>query len=377
VSIYRDKRSPYYQFDFQIDGHRFHGSTKCTSRKDAERFETLERQKAAALVKATKRSRASLAIDDVAARLWDDTAQYDAEPKSTETNLARLIGYFGPAKSLTDIDHKAAKDLVAWRRGHRVSRRGKLTKEQRELLPLISNATVNRSASKVLQRLFTFAKAEGAIFENEPKWGDLWLQEPEERVRELRTEEADAFDDAMRDDYEPFFDFARASGMRLKECVTLRWSEVDFGARQIVRTGKGGRRVVFPITPAVREILFPLQGQHSEFVFTYVAIYGNRRLGRVRGQRYPLTYNGAKTAWQRLRALSGVANFRFHDFRHDFGTKLLRDSGNLKLVQKALNHRDIKSTLRYAHVLDEDVAAAVERLAESRKKSRSKVTKAS
>jgi integrase len=71
-----------------------------------------------------------------------------------------------------------------------------------------------------------------------------------------------------------------------------------------------------------------------------------------------------------------VADFRFHDFRHDFGTKLLRESGNLKLVQKALNHRDIKSTLRYAHVLDEDVAAAVERLAESRKKSRNKVRKA-
>ena len=33
-------------------------------------------------------------------------------------------------------------------------------------------------------------------------------------------------------------------------------------------------------------------------------------------------------------------------------------------MQKALNHRDIKSTLRYAHVLDEDVAAAVERLAD-------------
>lgn len=159
--------------------------------------------------------------------------------------------------------------------------------------------------------------------------------------------------------------------MRLKECVTLRWPEVDFGTRQIVRIGKGGRRVVFPITPAIREILFPLQGQHPEFVFTYVAIYGNKRLGRVRGQRYPLTYSGAKTAWQRLRASSGLADFRFHDFRHDFGTKLLRDSGNLKLVQKALNHRDIKSTLRYAHVLDEDVAVAVERLAESRKKSRS------
>jgi integrase len=73
--------------------------------------------------------------------------------------------------------------------------------------------------------------------------------------------------------------------------------------------------------------------------------------------------NGTKSAWQRLRADAGVTDFRFHDFRHDFGSKLLRDSGNLKLVQKALNHGDIKSTLRYAHVLDEDVAAAVERVA--------------
>ncbi|MCP1915704.1 integrase [Bradyrhizobium elkanii] len=377
MSVYRDKRSPYYQFDFQHAGHRFHGSTKCTTRRDAEKFEAAELEKAKALVKATRRAKASLAIDDVADRLWTDSAQYDAEPKATETNLARLITYFGKEKWLTDIDHAAAKEMVAWRRGHRVSRRGKRTKEQEQALPLVSNATVNRSATKVLQRLFTFAKAEGVVFDNEPKWDELLLPEPEERVRELKIAESDALDSSMRDDYGPFFDFVRASGMRLKECVTLRWTEVDFGAKQIVRLGKGGRRVVFPITPAVREILFPLQGQHPDFVFTYVAVYGNKRLGRARGQRYPLTYNGAKTAWQRLRALSGVADFRFHDFRHDFGSKLLRESGNLKLVQKALNHRDIKSTLRYAHVLDEDVAVAVERLAKSRKKSRNKIKKAS
>jgi integrase len=163
----------------------------------------------------------------------------------------------------------------------------------------------------------------------------------------------------------------------LKECVTLKWSEVNFGTRQIVRIGKGGRRVVFPITPAVREILFPLQGQHPEHVFTYFAIYGNRRLGLVRGERYPLTYNGAKSAWQTMRVSAGLVDFRFHDFRHDFGTKLLRDSGNLKLVQKAMNHRDIKSTMRYAHVLDEDVAEAVERLAKSRNKSRTQSRKVS
>lgn len=372
MSVYRDQRSPFYQYDFQCAGNRFHGSTKCTTRRDAEKFEALEREKAKALVKATARAKASLAIDDVAARLWTHSAQYDSEPTATETNLARLIEYFGKSKPLTEIDHKAAQDMVAWRRGHRVKRRGKRTKEEEQALPLVANATVNRSATKVLQRLFAFAKSEKAVFENEPDWEKLLLDEPEERVRELKTEEGDALDGAMRGDYEPFFDFVRASGMRLKECVTLRWAEVDFGAKQIVRTGKGNRRVVFPITPAVREILFPLQGQHPDFVFTYVAVYGNKRLGRVRGKRYPLSYTGAKSAWQRLRANSGVTNFRFHDFRHDFGSKLLRDSGNLKLVQKALNHKDIKSTLRYAHVLNEDVAVAVERLAESRKNSRNK-----
>jgi|SRR3984893_12073137 len=306
-----------------------------------------------------------------------ERAQYDADPDATETNLARLIDYFGKAKSLTDIDHNEAKKMVAWRRVHRVTRRGKRTKEEREALPLISNATVNRSTTKVLQRLFTFAKAEGAQFEHEPKWTELLLSEPPERVRELQDDEATAFDEAMRDDYGPFFEFVRASGLRLKECVTLRWTEVNFGTRQIVRTGKGGRRVVFPITDAIRDILFPLQGQHPEFVFTYVAIYGNKKLGLVRGQRYPLSYNGTKSVWQRIRANAGVNDFRFHDYRHDFGTKLLRDSGNLKLVQKAMNHADIKSTLRYAHVLDEDVAAAVERVAKSRKKSRTGVREAS
>ena len=51
-----------------------------------------------------------------------------------------------------------------------------------------------------------------------------------------------------------------------------------------------------------------------------------------------------------------MSDFRFHDFRHDLATKALRETGNLKLVQRMLNHADIRHTLRYAHVLDEEVA---------------------
>jgi integrase len=127
----------------------------------------------------------------------------------------------------------------------------------------------------------------------------------------------------MRDDYAPFFAFARATGMRLRECVTLRWSEVNFGTMQIIKTGKGGRRIIGEITPTIRDIIFPLQGQHPNFVFTYVCACSNRATGRIKGERYPLSYNGIRSAWQRLRARSGVTDFRFHDFRHNSGNRII------------------------------------------------------
>jgi integrase len=370
VSTYRSKKSaPYYWYDFWIDGRRFHGSTRCTTKREAEKREVIERDKARVLMKAQRHASVSLQIDHVADRYWQEAGQYHAGQDATECNLARLVDYFGPATLLTDIDDVAVAKLVAWRRGQ--------SKKGRKNAPLISAATVNRSTTKVLKRLFGFAKSERVQFEREPNWKRHWLKEPPERVRELHDHEAAAFDAAMRADYGPFFEFVRASGLRQTECVTLRWTEVNFGTRQIVRLGKGGRRITFPITDAIREILFPLQGQHPEFAFTYVAMYGNKRLRRVRGERYPLTLSGTKTAWQRMRAKAGVTDFRFHDYRHDFGTKLLRSTGNLKLTQKAMNHADIKSTLRYAHVLDEDVATAIEGVAKSRGNSRGAVRKVS
>ncbi|MFH7813391.1 tyrosine-type recombinase/integrase, partial [Acetobacter lovaniensis] len=82
------------------------------------------------------------------------------------------------------------------------------------------------------------------------------------------------------------------------------------------------------------------------------------------------TYEFVQTYWQHLCRKAGVVGFRFHDYRHDLGSKVLRQTGNLKLTQRVLNHADIKSTLRYAHVLDSEVADALEQVAKSRTKSR-------
>ena len=94
----------------------------------------------------------------------------------------------------------------------------------------------------------------------------------------------------------------------------------------------------------------------------------------VKGRRYPITYGGLKSQWRRLRKLAGVDGFRFHDFRHDFGASCCANS-NLKLVQRAMNHANITTTARYAHVLDDDVAAALESHQQSRNKSRNAAKK--
>jgi len=158
------------------------------------------------------------------------------------------------------------------------------------------------------------------------------LREPQERVRELKSDEAERLEEAARSDYEPFLNFARASGQRFKECLMLKWSDVDWDERLITTKGKGGRTIIIPIASSIATILWPLRGHHAERVFTYVA--QRSRGNRVKGQRYPLTVNGTKSQWRRTRARAVIENFRFHDIRHDVGTKLLRETGNVKFGAK-------------------------------------------
>jgi integrase len=152
--------------------------------------------------------------------------------------------------------------------------------------------------------------------------------------------------------------------------------------------GKGGKASTIPLSSELREILWPLKGDPTEYVFTYLAkatrvIHSGKGkpTGRstVRGERYPITYSGFGTAWRRFGAAkAGVEDFRLHDFRHTAGTRLLRDGkAILKVVQKLLRHEDITSTMKYAHVFDEDVRAAMEAETKARQEVLQKVLQAS
>jgi integrase len=362
MSVYKPAVSPFYHYDFQWRGARFHGSTKRTDKREAQAVEKAERER----VKHTTApvTSAGMTLDRAAGRYWHEAGQHEAGAENTERDLARLIQYFGAARPIDTITGDDVAKLVAWRRGHRAANTGQL----------IAAGTVNCTTVKLLRRLFTRAKEVwGVRFDREPIWRKHMLKEPTERVRELHEDEAERLDAVMRDDYTPLFDFVRATGQRKTECFTLRWSEVNWETRQIKRKGKGGRDLTVPITDVIRDILWPLRGHHPDRVFTFLVQRTQR--GMVRGERQPITKGGLNTRWRRTRTAAGLVDFRFHDFRHDLATKLLRETGNLKLVQKALNHADIRTTTRYAAVLDEDIAVALDRVQKSRNKSRSATLK--
>lgn len=369
MSVYKPAKTPYYSYDFQIDGHRFFGSTKVTTKREAQDVERdLKKQAKADLAEQKRLGTGPLTLDVAAGRYWTEVGQHHAGSADTWRDLERLIGYFGRDKRLDQITDADVAALVAWRRQHTVKGRKKW--KDGTPVQLIAPATVNRSTLAPLKKLFGRAKRTWKYqFPLEPNWRDHWLEEPEERVRELHDHESDALDAAVRDDYAPWLEFARLTGLRRAETL-IKWSAVNWTTNQIRTRGKGGKWVTTPITSEVRAILEPLKGHHPEYVFTYVC---KRPLeGQEKGKRYPITPEGAKTQWRRARARAKLVDFRFHDIRHDVATKTLRETGNLKLVQRVLNHSSIKTTTKYAHVLDGEIAEALERFAESRKKSRTK-----
>ncbi|RVU15197.1 tyrosine-type recombinase/integrase [Methylobacterium oryzihabitans] len=368
MSVYRPKKagkftSEIYQYDFWCRGRRFHGSTGCRTKRDAERVAQRERDRARREVITLAEAKATpMTIDVAAARFWDERGTFYSSNarKTLDAAIVWIVTQLGRETLIKDIGNAEVAALVAQRRGETLKGRKDDTAPR-----LVSNATVNRTVIEPLRAILRRARDAwdqpiGAI-----SWRSHALPVPRERVRELRDDEESQLLKALPAEFRTVVEFALISGCRLKECVGLRWSAVDWVNRTIEIHGKGGKIAKIPLSSEMRDLLFPLRGRHPEAVFAYTVskARGHRRPGDV----LPITYEGMKTVWRRALPKSKVANYRFHDNRHTAASRLLRAGGDLKVVQTLLRHEDITTTAKYAHVQDEDVRRAMEAASERRR----------
>lgn len=240
----------------------------------------------------------------------------------------------------------------------------------------VSNATVNRHLQMLSRALKYMHRVHRA------KMPDIDLKsaetpEPIERIRELSQDEQTRLLEHLRPDLHAFVKFALMTGARLSTITELRWSDIDHTTRRMTFRLKGGTSMPFPISPEIAALLSALPKselpEHRRFVFTFQV--QNRR-GNPRRKIVP-NGGGLMEDFRAALEAAEIENFRFHDLRHTFATRLLRRTGNLKLVSRLLGHTSVETTTRYAHVLDNDLQDALDgfsvlKSTESRSNSRRK-----
>lgn len=343
MSVYKRPGQEFYSFDFRWRGNRYSGSTGEATKRAAERFEQVERDRIKADTVDTAKP---MTLTAATGLYFEQKGQFLANWKDELRAHAWLEKQIGGSTLLSAISDSTVAQAVAKRRGQKV--RGKL----------VSPATVNRTITQPLRALLRRAERTWKQKVQAITWGDHFLEEAQERIREASADEEGIMLAKARADYAPAVRFALLTGCRREEIVGLCWRNVDFPNREFSVTGKRDKSRTIPMTEPVYALLKMEFPHHGEKVFTYAV--KRTRDGRKRGQRLPITMEGFKTEWRRLRARAKLVDFKFHDTRHTAATRLVRKSGNLKLAQVMLGHSDLATTSRYAHVTKSDLRAAME-----------------
>jgi integrase len=69
-----------------------------------------------------------------------------------------------------------------------------------------------------------------------------------------------------------------------------------------------------------------------------------------------------KRQWRTLCKAAGITGLRLHDLRHSYASALVSGGASLPLIGALLGHSNPATTSRYAHLYDDPLRAAAERI---------------
>lgn len=372
MSVYlpRDKagnaKTRYFQYDFRLKpkgatkSERFFGSTGQTNVRGAERVETRLKE----LAKLGQLSH-TMTVAEACESYWDQKMQYARSAKDQATNLEVISTFLGPETLLVDVTPAMVAEAAAKRARTPVRKYNRRTGKVELTTLKPTPATVNRQLVQPLRRLLKYARRtlKVPVDLGEFEWSDLRRPEADERNREISANEEIKYWQGMRGDFHPIVEMYLLSGRRRSDWVSLLKDKVsleDGSVRVPSRKKKRPGEIVVPLTPTELEIIraeLEKSPAHCPYVFTYEV-----QKGADKGKRMAITPTGLRRAHSTACKRAGISDFRIHDYRHTMATRLLRATGNPKLVMRALDHSSLGSTGRYMHVLDKDVTDAREKV---------------
>ncbi|MEL6411686.1 MAG: site-specific integrase [Pseudomonadota bacterium] len=328
---FRTAKSKIWQYDIQIKGRRFRGST------GTDNFETAKAVEAEIRRNAKRVQKASYTLSEAFGTYHLEISQHQPSAATSASQAKALLKVIPGKSKLEDLTDSDVMRAVAKMRAS------------------CANGTVNRRLQylgRAIKHMATIHKAEVT----ELSLKQLEVKEPQERVRELSFNEQQRLFEHLPADLREPVSFCLLTGARISTMADLRWT--DIGDQEIFFRLKGDQRMTFPISREMQALLSALPRsnviEESRFVFT--------RLHKQTAERCRIVPKGGVFNQQFRQAVhdAEIPDFRFHDLRHTFATRMLRQCKNLKLVSQLLGHKDISSTMKYAHVLVDDMRHALE-----------------
>ena len=210
-----------------------------------------------------------------------------------------------------------------------------------------SNSTINKELACV-KHMFNKAVEWGYLKHNQLA-GVKRLKEPPGRLRYLTRNEEERLINACAGHLKPIVVTALNTGMRKGEILSLTWADVNMHNRIItIRKSKNNETRSIPMSDTLYETL---KSQKSS----------------TNGQNVFPGKNGdclteIKRSFATALRKAGIKDFRFHDLRHTFASRLVMSGVDIRTVQELMGHKDIRMTMRYSHLSNSHLKEAVKRL---------------
>jgi len=149
------------------------------------------------------------------------------------------------------------------------------------------------------------------------------------------------------------FELIYSSGLRVSEAACLKVADIDFGRRLMIVRGKLDRDRMVPVSRVAADFLTLYLGARIDCPDSWVFPGSD---GHLTGQHISDLFRDL------LRGLGMDApDISAHSIRHSTATHLLENGASIRHVQELLGHVSIESTVRYTHLMVDNLAKVYRR----------------